>query len=64
MDATAKRIAAAEARIARQEQIVAEMDRDHHPKAAAQAREVLQTLRETLRVMKETAALRTQLSDE
>src|SRR3712207_6569594 len=38
----------AEARVARQEAIIEEMDRDGHPRAAATARKVLATLRRSL----------------
>ena len=58
MDDAAKRIADAEARVARQEQIVAEMERDRHPRAAERARAVLGTMRQSLRAMREAASLR------
>lgn len=42
----------AEARIARQEETIAEMDRDDHPRAAATGREVLEMLRKTRDLMR------------
>jgi uncharacterized coiled-coil protein SlyX len=43
-----ERLAQHEARVARQEQIIVEMDRDNHPKAAAVGRTVLATLQKSL----------------
>jgi hypothetical protein len=43
----------AEAAVARQEEIIAEMDRDGHPEAAARGRKVLETLRVSLRLARE-----------
>lgn len=44
----ARHVAEGEARVARQAAIVAEMERDNHLQAAAQARQVLATPQETL----------------
>jgi hypothetical protein len=43
----------AEAFVHRQERIVAEMDRDGHPEAAARGRQVLATLRRSLELARE-----------
>lgn len=42
-----------EARISRQEEIIAEMDRDNHPHAAEMGRKLLATYREFLRLSRE-----------
>jgi hypothetical protein len=42
-----------EQRVARQRAIIEEMDRDEHPAVAAQARHVLETLEETLRLSRQ-----------
>jgi hypothetical protein len=42
-----------EQRVARQRDIIAEMDRDEHPKVAAKARRLLETMEETLRLARQ-----------
>lgn len=46
-----RHIAACEVRIARQREIIEEMDRDHHPAAAATARRALAVMEQTLQVL-------------
>jgi hypothetical protein len=43
----------AEAFVSRQERIIAEMDRDGHPEAAARGRAVLETLQRSLELARE-----------
>jgi hypothetical protein len=52
LDLAERHVAEAEARVKRQEQIVAEMTRDKHLEAAARARAVLATFCETLTLMR------------
>jgi hypothetical protein len=47
-----RHVAEIEARIARQREIIDEMERDHHPTAAATGRRVLAVMQETLRVLR------------
>ena len=51
--AAERRLAENGARVARQEQIIEEMDRDNHPEAAAMGRAVLATLRRSLELCRE-----------
>ncbi len=48
-----RHVAEAEMRIARQNQIIAELDRDDHPHAAARARRVLAVMEQTLQVLRQ-----------
>ncbi|MBV8096558.1 MAG: hypothetical protein JO110_25615 [Acetobacteraceae bacterium] len=50
----------AERHVARLAEIVDEMDRDHHPHAAAMARTLLATLQESLQLMREHLRLERQ----
>jgi hypothetical protein len=49
----ARHVAEAEARVARQEAIIAELDRDGHPAAAERARRILATLSQSLVLARE-----------
>ena len=53
LEETERHIREAKAHIARQEKIVAELERDNHVGAAERARRILTTLRETLAVAQE-----------
>ena len=46
-----RHVAEGEVRIARQREIVEEMDRDNHPNAAATARRVLAVMEDSLRLL-------------
>jgi hypothetical protein len=50
---TQRHILEAEGHIARQEALIEELDRDGHPKLAVKAREILETLKTTLRLGQE-----------
>lgn len=53
----------AEARIARQAEIIAEMERDNHPEAAAVGRGVLATFQNTLEALRDHFSLVRGLGD-